>query len=224
MAFMKTNTVDITVNGKTYNSLRDFGLAIENTDYIGTPVQGDGALVYVKGRNGPLDTTDEVFGEQYFKSRPISIKFGGIEDPILWDMIIADFRNKFEGRIVMLEFLTTPKWYFTGRCQINKFKHSRALGTFTFEIPEADPYMYQDHVVTLTATSLGETIQIPITRKTAVPTITSSANIIITKDGTEYAFDSGTHKNEELRFTEGENVITITGSGTVTIAYRDGSL
>ena len=63
-----------------------------------------------------------------------------------------------------------------------------------------------------------------MTRKTEVPVVTSSANIVITKDGTNYAFDAGTHKNEDLRLEEGENEITVKGSGTVSISYRDGSL
>ena len=143
MAFMKTNSVDITVNGTTYNSLTDFGLAISNTDYLGEPVQGTGNLISVPGRSGMLDTTDEVFGGQYFSHRQIKISFGGLEDPTEWDSVISRIRNLFEGKKVQLTFATDPDWYWTGRVSIEKFGHNRALGEFDFCIPYADPYKYK---------------------------------------------------------------------------------
>lgn len=143
MAFMKTNSVDITVNGQTYNSLTDFGLAISNTDYLGEPVQGTANLISVPGRSGMLDTTDEVFGGQYFSHRQIKISFGGIEDPTEWDSVISRIRNLFEGKKVQLTFATDPDWYWTGRVSIEKFGHNRALGEFDFCIPYADPYKYK---------------------------------------------------------------------------------
>ena len=143
MAFMKTNSVDITVNGTTYNSLTDFGLAISNTDYLGEPVQGTGNLISVPGRSGMLDTTDEVFGGQYFSHRQIKISFGGLEDPTEWDSVISRIRNLFEGKKVQLTFATDPDWYWTGRVSIEKFGHNRSLGEFDFCIPYADPFKYK---------------------------------------------------------------------------------
>ena len=224
MPFMKTNYVSITVDDKIYDSLHDFGLAIENTDYIGTPVRSTENLIAVPGRDGLLDTTDAVFGGAYFRSRDITIKFGGIREPEEWDTMISTFRNLFEGKTVKVTFATLPDWYFTGRCRILSFKHERPLGTFTFNIPEADPFMYRECSFTRTATSGGVSVTIPITRKTVSPTIISANNITITKDGTVYPFDSGTHKNPELRLTQGDNILTVKGSGSVTIAYKDGSL
>ena len=116
MAFLKTNTVDIIVGRITYNSLDDFGLAIENTDYIGMPMQPTNNMVIVPGRSGVLDLTEAVFGRQYFQYRPIAVKFGGLEVPEDWDGVISTFRNLFEGRIVNLIFATDPDWYWTGRC------------------------------------------------------------------------------------------------------------
>ena len=224
MAFMKTNSVKITVNNTTYDSLDDFGLAIENTDCIGTPVRSADNMVAVPGRDGLLDMTDAVFGGEYFRSRDITLKFGGMQESEDWDSVISAFRNLFEGKTVKVEFATLPGWYFTGRCRIVNFKHTRALGTFTFSIPEADPYMYKDCSVTQTATSSGVSVTIPITRKTVIPVITCVSNITITKDGTVYPFDAGTHSDPELRLTQGTNTLTIKGSGSVIIAYKDGSL
>lgn len=225
MSFMKTNSVKITANETTYDSKDYFGLAIENTDCIGAPVRSTENMVQVPGRDGLLDMTDVVFGGEYFVSREIKIKFGGIQNAEDWDSVISSFRNLFEGRTVKVEFATIPGWYFIGRCEIKDFKHKRALGTFTFSIPQADPYMYKDCSVTKTASSSGVTASIDITRKTVVPVITAANdNTKIIKDGETYTFNAGTSSDPELRLAQGTNTLTIKGSGSVTIAYKDGSL
>jgi len=140
MAFMKTNSVDITVNGQTYNSLTDFGLAIANTDYLGEPVQDTSNLIAVPGRSGMLDPTDTVFGGPSYTHRQIKISFGGLEEPEEWDSVISNLRNLFEGKRVQLTFATEPDWYWTGRVSIEKFGHNRALGEFDFCINYADPF------------------------------------------------------------------------------------
>ena len=214
MAFMKTNSVDITVDGQTYNSLTDFGLAIENTDYLDSPVQGATGIVIVPGKSGPLDQVDDIFGEQWFSYRRIQIKFGGIEVPEEWDQRISLYRNLFEGKKVQLVFATDPDWYWTGRVKIDAFNHNRALGTFDFK----------DIILTTTATSAGVTVTAAVTRKTVVPEVTCVSDITITYNGDTFSFSAGTHKDLAFRLTAGSNSLVVKGSGSVTIAYSDGSL
>lgn len=224
MAFMKTNSVDIIVNGETYNSLTDFGLAIENTDYLESPVQGTNGIVIVPGRSGPLDMVDTVYGGQWFQYRRICIKFGGIDAPEDWDQRISMYRNLFEGQRVKLVFATDPDWYWTGRAKIDAFKHMRSLGIFSFVIEQADPYKYQDITLVTIATTEGSTVTANVTRITVVPEVTCESNIIIEFDETQYSFDAGTHKNLNLRLPAGANTLLVKGSGAVVIRYKDGSL
>lgn len=174
MAFMKTNTVNITVGGVTYNSLDDFGLAIQNTDYIGTPVR-DSHITFVPGRNGPLDYTG-VFGEAAFQYRPIEIIFGGIQEPDQWDEWISTFRNLFEGKEIKLEFATDPGWYYSGRCSIEDFKHKRAIGDFGLNIEYAYPFKKKDSIQIITSSMPVEVINTGIQ---TVPTITASSTATV---------------------------------------------
>lgn len=224
MAFMKTNSVKITVDNTTYDSLDDFGLAIENTDYLESPVQGNTGITIVPGKSGPLDQVDAIFGGQWFSHRRINIKFGGIETPEDWDQRISLYRNLFEGKRVKLVFATDPDWYWTGRAKINSFMHMRALGTFEFAIEEADPYKYKDISLTTTATSSGVTVTASVTRKTVVPAVTCASAITITYSGETFSFSSGTHKDLAFRLPAGTHSLVVKGSGSVTIAYSDGSL
>ena len=223
MAFMKTNTVDITVGGTTYNSLTNFGLAIKNTDYIGTPVR-DEHITFVPGRDGPVDYTDEVFGGPSFTYRTIEVEFGGVQEPEDWDAWISTFRNLFEGKNIKLEFATDPGWYYSGRASIEDFEHNRAIGVFALVIERAYPYKQKDVSLTTTATAAGATVSAVVTRQTVVPTVTSANSITITTGGNTYSFDAGTHKDLDFKLAAGTHSLVVKGSGAVTIAYKDGSL
>lgn len=220
---MKTNTVDITVGGTTYNSLTNFGLAIKNTDYIGTPVR-DEHITFVPGRDGPVDYTDEVFGGPSFNYRTIEIEFGGVQEPEDWDTWISTFRNLFEGKTIKLEFATDPGWYYSGRASIEDFEHNRAMGVFALVIERAYPYKQKDVSLTTTATAAGATVSAVVTRQTVIPTVTSVSTITITTGGNTYSFDAGTHKDLEFKLAAGTHSLVVKGSGAVTIAYKDGSL
>lgn len=223
MSFLKTNHVNITANGQTYNSLDDFGLAISNTDYIGTPVQQVNETT-VPGLDGVLDFTDSVFGGPSYDYRTIKIEFGGLELPELWDQTISTFRNLFEGHDVKLVFATDPEWYYSGRCRIDAFQHTRSLGTFSFVIEHAYPYKQKDITLTTTATSAGKTLTANVTRQTVVPEVTCSSTITINDGNQTYEFRSGTSKNLGFRLAPGTHTLTVKGSGAVTITYKDGSL
>jgi len=224
MSFMKTNSVNITVDGTTYNSLTDFGLAIENTDYAGTPVLATDTLVQVPGREGPLDTADAVFGGAYFIKRVISISFGGIRNAEDWDSVISTFRNLFEGKTVKVEFATIPGWYFTGRCVINAHKHRRALGTFLFQIPNADPYRYRDITITVPADSGSDPITLNVTRKTVIPTFVATDNAVVTYQGQLYPIDAGTRQISAIKLRAGTHILYVQSTSNVEILYKDGSL
>lgn len=224
MSFLKTNTVDIEVDGKIYNSLRDFGLAIGNTDYLKAPVQDDSHLVYVPGRDGPLDFSDAVFGGTVFLYRKIEIEFGGMRKPDQWDQMISDFRNLFEGKIVKLRFYTDPEWYWTGKAKIDAFEHQRSLGTFNFLIPYADPYKHRKRFLKVVSSSTGKTVKLFNARQKCIPTITTNAGISVTCGTNTVSITAGTWKFTALQLDQGETEWTIRGNATVTIEYTEGSL
>lgn len=224
MSFMKTNTVNITVDGHTYNSLTDFGLAIENTDYLGEPVQDDRHRITVPGRPGLLYLDDTVFGGTVFLYRSIEIKFGGMEEPEDWDSVISAFRNLFEGRLVKLSFATDPDWYWTGKAVIDDFKHTRSLGTFSFRIPEANPYKHKDHHVELVSTVSGVSVTFANSVQKVIPTITTSAGITVTQGLKTFTFAAGTHRDPSLVFSQGNNELVFKNAANVSVDYTEGSL
>lgn len=227
MAFLKTNHVNITVNGTTYNSLSDFGLAIQNTDYVGMPVQDKSHRVYVPGRPGPLDLDETVFGGTSFLYRPISIHFGGMRETETWDSVISTLRHLFEGKNVKLTFATDPDYYWTGKAEIDRFGHQRQLGEFDFNIPEAFPYKYKvaETSYDVVAAYNGRIVTCENAMLDVVPTFQSTGTVTVTYGDVTHQITSGQQLSwKDIVFHEGENEIILTGSGTVTITYREGVL
>ena len=61
-------------------------------------------------------------------------------------------------------------------------------------------------------------------RKKTYPTITASAAMSVSYNGTTYNIIEGINKLYEMILDEGENTLTFNGSGSVLIEYTGGSL
>ena len=243
-----TNGVTIKVGSSTYHSFADFGLAIGNTNYIGEP-EYDAYYVDVPGRDGFLDLSETIAGRVIYRSRKISIEFGGMGTCNGWDATISNMRNLFHGRTVQLIFDNDPNWYWTGRAEINEFDRFRNMGTFKFEIPQADPYKYGINLVpdlaNISVSTTVKTITLPITGIHVNPTFVvenltnlgtngqlnirrlDSNNNVIASNSVKA---NGTYRFHNLWYESGDKVgLSISGnagsgSGTVSIVYRQVSL
>lgn len=69
-------TIEIVATGEQYHTLKDWGLAIGNNDYIGD-VEQENYYVDVPGADGFLDFSEAITGRRIFKSRPINVELGG---------------------------------------------------------------------------------------------------------------------------------------------------
>ena len=82
-------TITVIATGKSYHTLRDWGLAIGNNNCIGTPVQ-ETFYLDVPGADGFLDYSEALTGRPIFKQRPIEITLGGKMDRRIWNSFISD--------------------------------------------------------------------------------------------------------------------------------------
>lgn len=242
---MLTNGVTIISDtGASYHSFNDFGLAIGNTDYIKEP-EYETHYVEILGRNGFIDLSETVSGRVIYKEREISIEFGGMNPEAQWDNVISNMRNLFHGRQVQLIFDNDPNWYWTGRAEINEFDRFRNMGTFTLDIPKADPFKYSitEEVLGGYALEYGSptTVAVPVTAQPVEPTFivsnysaSSSSNSISVEVQTaaggrvslNYIYANGVYRLPNV-FVEKGNRIVLTGyvsTATVQIKYRQVSL
>ena len=229
-----TNGVTISNGSVTKHSFTDYGLAIGNNDYIGEP-EYETHYVEVPGSSGFLDLSDAISGNIIFHSRAISIEFGAVYARNDWDARISELRNLFHGKKVTLTFDNDPNWHWSGRAEINDFDRFRELGTFTFEIPQANPFkeynsntIYQSISVTSTVKTQSCALTgYPVNPVFVVSSLSGTLTVqaggktkIITATGS-YTFPdvliSPPSSDVKLKTTSG-------GSATVTIRYKQRSL
>jgi len=243
-----TNGATITVisNNKSYHTLDDWGFAIGNNDNIGHPEQ-ETNYIYVPAMDGFLDLSESLSGRPIYKNREITIKLGGLRDPMNWDAIISKIRNDINGRRVKVTFDNDPAYFWQGRITLRDFDRFRSLGTCLLVL-DAEPYKYEQldsaepwlwdpfNFETGVIHSYGErqitgsgTITIPSGTMPVTPDIVvankTSTNFTVTFNNVTYSLVVGSNYIPDIVINdEEEHTLTFTGTAKVSIVYRGGSL
>lgn len=251
-----TNGVIITIEstGESFHSLRDYGLAIGNTDYIGAVVK-ETNYVNIPSASIDLDLSEAATGHPVYKYRPIKINFGGTMKPSDWDSAISELRNRIDGQICHFTFDNDPTFYWRGRVSIDEFSHTRNLGTFSIVCEHADPYKYDvyssmddwewdpfdfeygvirqiEQIEINTAEGIEPSIVFPRGNKEVTPTFifsypteTYETPTYVSINGVEHLLDEGENKFADYKVGGNEEVTaTFRGYGFVDVNYRGGSL
>lgn len=229
-----------------FHSITDWGLAIGNNNYIGSPVQ-ETRYVTVPGASKNIDLSEAITGKPVFKYREISVSFGSMRQRMLWDGVISQFRNKIEGKVVHLIFDNDPSFFWRGRVEVINFDRVRELGKFNIRMPMADPYKYDVFTsaepwkwgpfnfyygviryighITINNTSLlipkGDMEVVPVFE---IDTITSDT-LTVTVNEKTYSLAAGINRFPDLKVAGVNDVILqFSGTGAGTVKYRGGSL
>ena len=234
-------------SGQTFHTLNDWEMALGNNNYIGDP-EIETTYINVPGRNGLIDASEAVSGRRIYKKRPLAFELGGTRPRLNWDGIISAFRNNVNGRVCRLTLDNDPGYFWRGRVYVNDFDRFRDLGTFTLEVPLADPYKYdavssadpwlwdpfnfETGVITQTgAVVISGSGSVSIARghmATCPELVVSdllSTVFTVTFDGKTYPLVVGTNIIPSILVGgENEATLTFTGSATVQVVYRGGSL
>lgn len=233
-------------NNAEYHTLNDWGLYIQNTDYIGEPLQVKN-LVYVPGREGYIDLSKTIEGHITYSSRLISVTLSGFADKHNWDPAISKLRNEISGRTCRFIFDNDKSYFWRGRVTIKDFSSILRVGSLKIEMPEAEPYKYSvqtsaepwlwdpfnfetgiiTYIATITVNGTS-TVTIPKGYMPVCPVFTvtnKTGTLKVAYKGTEYELNSGLNKIPSI-FVGGDNNIqlTFTGTAKVQITYRSGSL
>ena len=249
MSVHKFNGLTITVEktGASYHTLNDWGLYVVNTDYIKEPKQVKN-LVYIPGRDGYLDMSENVAGRIIYSSREINIQLQGIRAKKQWDSEVSLFRNKINGRICRFIFDNDKAWFWRGRVNISDFSSLLKIGSLNISMPEAEPYKYsintssdpwlwdpfdfENGIITQIdeiTVSGSRTVTIPAgymyTSPTFVCSNITSSPFKVSDGTTEITLVAGSNRDPRIKVNGDEDVtLTFTGSGKVQIVYRGGSL
>lgn len=205
-----------------YHSYNDWGLILQSKE-IKAPAPKINQIE-IEGGDGVLDLTD-FFGDVKYKNRSLSFQF--VKACISQDeyfLLFSQVQNAVHGRIMNIILDDDPANYYRGRVSVNEWKSEKNIGTVVIEV-DADPYKYKlNETVVSRVVSGSSTIILANSRKRVVPSITTDAEFTIAFGTYSGTFSAGTFTIPELELTEGNNTVTVTGTGNISFRYQEGGL
>lgn len=209
----------LTKNNVSYDTWDAFSL-ITSKVTIGSP-KPKKILVDVPCADGSLDLT-EALGEVRFSNRTITIAFTYMGTDWPWDY--SQLQNTINGQKVKVFCEEDRNTYYYGRCNVSDRVTENGISTVTVEI-DAEPWKYKKDITENVKTISGtQEVTYFNLRKSVVPEIEVTGEMTMLYKGKTYKLSKGKHKFDDIVFVEGNNEITWTGNGTVTVRYQEGSL
>lgn len=204
-----------------YHSWRDFGLLRILKEIGSPPIKTK--MVEVDGSSVVLDYT-EAFGDVEYGQRPLSFGFKTIAPQSEFMDVFSQVQNALHGQRMNISLDEDADHYYSGRITVLPFTNEKAIGNISIEC-ECEPWKYKkDETVVTKSVSGSATIILSNSRKKVVPTIKNTADMTIEFNGYSGTYKAGTFIIPELELIQGENIVTVSGSGKITFTYREGSL
>lgn len=179
--------------------------------------------VEVEGTSVVLDYT-EAFGEVKYSQRTLVFNFKTIVPQSQFKTVFSKVQDALQGLRVDISLDDDPDYYYSGRISVSPFTNEKNIGIISIEC-KCEPWKYKK-AETVVAQSVdgSATISLQNSRKRVVPTITTTSEMTIAFDGYSGTYSAGTFIIPELELAQGANSVTVTGTGNITFAYREGGL
>lgn len=204
-----------------YHSYDDLNLILKSKEIGSPPVKEK--KIEVEGADGDLDLTG-FFGEVKYSNVRHKFNFSTLVAPSEFLTLFSKVKNAIHGRKMRIVLDDDPHFYYYGRLHVSNFTNEKNIGIISVEC-DCEPYKLKLEQTVLRKTVNGsEIVTLTNSRKRAVPTITTTASMTLAFGGGSWTANAGTFRIPELELTEGENVITVTGSGTITFTWQEGEL
>ena len=208
--------------------------------------------IEIPGSDGSLDLTEVLTGRPTYQNREGSIEFivmNGYRSS--WAGGHSRFANWLHGKKLRCVLDDDPGYYYEGRFAIDEWTSNNDgtwsnitigynVDPYKYTIRKSteewlwDPFNFETDVINRNTKDIVidgyAEIVINNYRKPIVPTFvfksskSDSKFSIITEFATITEIPEGNFKDPHIELTEGENKLTFTGNGTVTIDFRGGSL
>ena len=207
-----------------YHSFNDLRLILANKT-IGTPSPKT-ETIDIPGGDGVLDLT-EYFGETKYNNRNLSFEFSTIVPRSEFMAVFSAVQNALHGKRMAIILDEDPEWKYAGRISVSEWKAEKNIGNLVVDC-DCDPYKYQIGTTEIFRSISGtSSFTLPNSRKRVVPEVkvTSSSGLTVTYgNGNVWNLASGSYLLPELELVEGDNPITVAGTGSITFTYTQGKL
>lgn len=185
-------------------------------------------LVQIPGRDGPLDLSAALTGGvPRYNSRTLKATLENSDDTR------QDRESRIRAMIAELDGYRKPIWlpddsdhYLEGRIHVarnyNDLAHASVTVTAT-----CDPWLYnnEETVRSLTATSAAQSeIFVNSGRRTVVPVLVVTGSVSLEYGVNIWTLSAGTYQLPDFVLAPGSHELIYSGSGTVTVTYREAVL
>lgn len=214
------------MKGITFGSLhsyRDLKLILGKKE-ISSPAVKENKIP-IEGADSDLDLTD-FFGEPKYENAKHKFDFSTTVPEAEFLSLYSTVKNALHGKKMRIILDDDPHFYYVGRLHVSKFTNERNIGKITIEA-DCEPYKYKlEETVVSVAVNGTQNISLVNSRKRAVPevVIATDDSIRIVFQGNIWDLGSGSFTLPELELVEGENIVTVTGTGEIAFFWQEGAL
>lgn len=215
--------IDKGVNFGNIHSYYDLNLILSKCEI--KPAEPKTNYVDIPGGDGSVDLT-ESHGKIVYKDRECTFTFTvAPSDDLSYEDKKTQVSNALNGKRFEIVLDKDPEYYYSGRCTVDSWKQDRNLKQIVVSAKVA-PYKRKigETVISVDLTEDEQSLALANGRMHIVPVITCTDETRIVFGNSEFRLSAGTHKILEFCLVEGNNEISVSGSGTVTITYREGDL
>lgn len=205
-----------------YHSYRAFKLLLKSKEIGAAKVKTK--KIDIEGADGFLDLTD-FFGEPKYENTVHKFQFSTLVAPSEFLTLFSDIKNKIHGRSGRVALDDDPSYFYIGRCTVSSFTNEKNMGIVSVEC-DCEPWKYKTERTTVTVMVDGEdTIVLANSRKRAVPEVIIAAEsaLRITYQANIWDLGSGSYTLPELELQAGENIVSVTGTGTISFTWQEAS-
>lgn len=209
-----------------YNTWTDWGLILTGKDIPLPQIKTN--YVSIDGMSGSVDLTEALSSEVTYEDVPLTFTFcaseGSHEER---EALLRAISAAVHGRKLKIIEPDDPHHYFYGRASVtNIVRHGTHTEFAVACICAPWRFDMQETVIVLSVSAATDrlfTVRNPGVR-VVCPDLTVTGSLKITCNGVTSSATAGTYKVLTFKLFPGENPITISGTGTLTLTYRGGTL
>jgi len=176
------------------------------------------SYVEIDGRDGAIDFTD-YFGNVRYNDRTITCKFASLDPTIdKWQEVA----NVWQGKKGNISFSDDLNYHFVGRISLDYWTRNGATGEFTATI-KCEPYRYKNTKTTITKQN-NQTITLVNDAMPTIPKVRCTGTTTLTFGDYSVSLSAGEWVVPFLELKQGDNEITLSGTGNVVFEYQEGAL
>lgn len=208
-----------------YHSYNDLSLIQQSVDV--QPAEPKTNYVEIPGTDGSKDFSTQPAGRVVFKDRKITWTFA-LYPGDDWHNRHRLVCNALNGLSCKITLDKDPLYYYEGRLTVSKYKYTKALRQIVVEAV-CRPYKLrqEETIKTMALTTAYQSLILTNERMPVVPSIKLTVPTTIQKGGAATSLNAGTYSLEKFTLSAGATLLNVkadSGTGSITVTYREGAL